>query len=45
MNDEVEPQVTHDEEIAPVGDERTWALLGHLSHKFRSSRPKFRSVR
>lgn len=31
MNEEVEPQVTPEEEIVPVGDERTWALLGHLS--------------
>ncbi len=36
MNDEVEPQVTPETElpeteIAPVGEERTWALLGHLS--------------
>jgi uncharacterized Tic20 family protein len=35
MNDEVEPQVPPSSsarvEIAPVGEERTWALLGHLS--------------
>lgn len=31
MNDEVEPQVTPETDIAPVGDERTWAMLGHLS--------------
>ncbi|HMM65798.1 MAG TPA: DUF4870 domain-containing protein [Dokdonella sp.] len=31
MNVEVEPQVAQNDEIAPVGDERTWALLGHLS--------------
>ena len=35
MNVEVEPQVplssTEQTDIAPVGDERTWALLGHLS--------------
>ncbi len=31
MNVEVEPQVPQSDEIAPVGDERTWALLGHLS--------------
>ncbi|HET9033301.1 MAG TPA: DUF4870 domain-containing protein [Dokdonella sp.] len=38
MNEEVKPQDTPDgnqssteQEIAPVGDERTWALLGHLS--------------
>jgi uncharacterized protein len=30
-NVEVEPQVPSAEEIVPVGDERTWALLGHLS--------------
>ena len=31
MNIDIEPQVTPDDDIAPVGDERTWALLGHLS--------------
>ena len=31
MNDEVEPQVTPETEVVPVGEERTWALLGHLS--------------
>jgi uncharacterized protein len=30
-NVEVEPQVPSHEEVVPVGDERTWALLGHLS--------------
>jgi uncharacterized protein len=30
-NIEVEPQVPSQEEVVPVGDERTWALLGHLS--------------
>jgi uncharacterized protein len=30
-NVEVEPQVPSEEAIVPVGDERTWALLGHLS--------------
>jgi uncharacterized Tic20 family protein len=35
MNVEVEPQVpppsSEAGEVAPVGEERTWALLGHLS--------------
>ncbi|MEO7935078.1 MAG: DUF4870 domain-containing protein [Dokdonella sp.] len=31
MNVEVEPQVSPDQEVVPVGDERTWALLAHLS--------------
>lgn len=31
MNVEVESQVTPDQDVVPVGDERTWALLGHLS--------------
>ena len=32
MNVEVEPQVPPpSNDVAPVGDERTWALLGHLS--------------
>ena len=31
MNDEVESQDTPETEVVPVGDERTWALLGHLS--------------
>ena len=31
MNVEVEPQVPTHDDVAPVGDERTWALLGHLS--------------
>lgn len=31
MNVEVEPQFTPEQDVAPVGDERTWALLAHLS--------------
>ncbi len=31
MNVDVEPQSTSDIDIVPVGDERTWALIGHLS--------------
>jgi uncharacterized Tic20 family protein len=31
MNVEVDPQVTPETGVVPVGDERTWALLGHLS--------------
>lgn len=31
MNVDVESQGTSDSVVVPVGDERTWALLGHLS--------------
>lgn len=31
MTEETVPQATQLPEVAPVGDERTWALLGHLS--------------
>lgn len=31
MNEEFQPQVPLAVEVAPVGEERTWALLGHLS--------------
>jgi uncharacterized Tic20 family protein len=31
MNVEVEPQASVHDDVVPVGDERTWALLGHLS--------------
>ncbi len=31
MNEEVESQVAPEQEIVPLGDERTWALLAHLS--------------
>lgn len=31
MNVEVEPQFTPEQDVVPVGDERTWALLAHLS--------------
>ena len=31
MNVDVESQSSGDVDVVPVGDERTWALLGHLS--------------
>jgi len=31
MNEEIQPQIPPTVDIAPVGDERTWALFGHLS--------------
>ncbi len=31
MNVEVESKDANEAEVVPVGDERTWALLGHLS--------------
>ncbi len=31
MNVDVESQGTNEAVVAPVGEERTWALLGHLS--------------
>lgn len=31
MNEEFQPQVPLAVDVAPVGEERTWALLGHLS--------------
>ena len=31
MNDEVQSQVGSETDVAPVGDERTWAVLGHVS--------------
>ena len=31
MNEESVPQAAPLADVAPVGDERTWALLGHLS--------------
>ncbi len=31
MNDEFHPHAAATSDVVPVGDERTWALLGHLS--------------